>query len=81
MTTQEDNTVDKELFRLASLIGCEPEDEDRHRQDLLNYINQKVVEELEALMPKMNTEEYSFWVRDKIAKRLAQLMESEGEND
>ncbi len=28
----------KELFRLASLVGCEPEDEERHRKDLLAYL-------------------------------------------
>ena len=27
-----------ELFRLASLIGCEPEKEAKHRQDLLDYV-------------------------------------------
>lgn len=31
-------TNQSELFRLASLIGCEPESEERHRQDLLDYI-------------------------------------------
>lgn len=28
----------QELFRLASLIGCEPQSEERHRADLLAYI-------------------------------------------
>lgn len=29
---------DSELFRLASLIGCEPESEERHRKQLLEYL-------------------------------------------
>lgn len=34
-----DTELDKnELYRLASLIGCEPEDEERHRKQLLEYI-------------------------------------------
>lgn len=33
-----------ELFRLASLVGCEPEDEERHRKQLLDYIQRQVIE-------------------------------------
>lgn len=38
-----------ELFRLASLIGCEPEDEERHRKQLLDFVNSEKVKELEGL--------------------------------
>lgn len=41
---------DTELFRLASLIGCEPEDEERHRKELSTYILAEVLEELEELL-------------------------------
>lgn len=36
-------SVDTELFRLASLIGCEPEDEERHRKQLKDYIQQELL--------------------------------------
>ena len=35
---------DKELFRLASLIGCEPEDEVRHRLQLVKHIAKLLAE-------------------------------------
>lgn len=35
---------DSELFRLASLIGCEPESEERHRKQLKEFIAQQVKE-------------------------------------
>jgi hypothetical protein len=37
MPTPDTNPNDG-LFRLASLIGCEPEDEERHRQQLLDWL-------------------------------------------
>lgn len=36
---------DKELFRLASLIGCEPEDEYRHRLKLAGFVADLILEE------------------------------------
>ena len=48
---------DKELFRLASLIGCEPEAEERHRQQLLAYLTQHELsrkqEWVESLIKKL----------------------------
>ena len=38
----------RELFRLASLIGCEPEDEARHRADLKAFVDQYVSEHIQA---------------------------------
>jgi len=37
-------TQDKELFRLASLVGCEPQDEVRHRLQLAKYIAKLLAE-------------------------------------
>ena len=38
----------RELFRLASLIGCEPEDEARHRADLKAFVDQYVSERIKS---------------------------------
>jgi hypothetical protein len=35
---------DKELFRLASLVGCEPKDELRHRLELAKHIAKLLAE-------------------------------------
>lgn len=47
----------KELFRLASLIVCDPHDEERYRQDLLDYITtytaKAIVEELNYIDDKL----------------------------
>lgn len=34
---------DKELFRIASLIGCEPENEERHRKQLVDYLMAEIL--------------------------------------
>lgn len=60
---------DKELFRLASLIGCEPQDEERHRQQLADYItaDRKRVA-LEARLDELNSVEEDPWGVQHIPK-------------
>ena len=52
---------DSELFRLASLIGCEPESEERHRKQLKEFIAQQVKEATVngLIMAKYGTDEDS----------------------
>jgi hypothetical protein len=41
-----------ELFRLASLIGCEPEDEERHRKDLLKFIESHYHSRIDSMLSR-----------------------------
>ncbi len=48
-------TTDSELFRLASLIGCEPEKEERHRKQLLEYIQEHDQQRLAAVLEALES--------------------------
>ena len=43
----------KELYRKASLIGCEPHDEDRHRKELLQHVHNMIERSLYDLYEYM----------------------------
>lgn len=75
--------LDEELFRLASLVGCEPEDEERHRQDLAQYVESKVlkgrIDELDNARVPLS-DEGGMWLRwraDKIKSLEAELNSKE----
>lgn len=76
------NIDDRELFRLASLIGCEPQDEERHRKDLKQAIQQELlkarIDELENVNHFINTGGESFmdYYTDRIADLQAKLKET-----
>jgi hypothetical protein len=89
---QTPSTKKDELFRLASLIGCEPESEERHRKDLLDYItsetkksNKELFKALRGIWsnpPKEYVEQGSnelYWNRTSLLKILDTL-EAEWEN-
>lgn len=72
---------EQELFRLASLIGCEPEDEERHRQQLLEYVAklrlQDKIDLLQRLMDDFEWETTRFIQLELIMLEFKTLKTSE----
>lgn len=80
----------KELFRLASLIGCEPEDEERHRKDLLSFIQTAQVEAVRAELETMQVIDFEpdeqgeieyMTLDEYLVDRIKELNKEDGETE
>jgi hypothetical protein len=56
--------LEEELFRLASLIGCDPEDEARHRAGLEAYVQALITTEANRLAGEREAKQLGVFVAD-----------------